>query len=44
MGVPIGNAIVSKDSEIVPFKTHFEPKEEVEIWLSGLEYKMRETL
>lgn len=44
MGVPVGTAMVSKDNEVVPFKVPFEPKEEVEIWLSALENKMRESL
>ena len=43
-GEIIGNAMVSKDGEVVPFKTPFEPKDEVEIWLSSLENKMRESL
>ena len=43
-GVPQGMAMVSKDDEVVPFKTPFEPKDEVEIWLGSLEYKMRETM
>lgn len=43
-GVPQGIAMVSKDDEVVPFRTPFEPKDEVEIWLSNLEYKMRESM
>jgi dynein heavy chain len=37
-------AMYSKDDEVVPFFTPFEPTEAVEIWLNKLEYKMRETL
>jgi dynein heavy chain len=44
MACPQGVAMVSKDGEVVPFKTPFEPKEEVEIWLSSLEAKMRDCL
>lgn len=44
MGPVSANAMVSKDGEIVPFRTPFEPQNEVEIWLSSLELKMREVL
>lgn len=44
MACPQGIAMISKDAEVVPFKTPFEPKEEVEIWLSFLEAKMRDCL
>ena len=36
--------MIAKDGERVNFKTPFEPKDEVEIWLSRLSLKIREEL
>ena len=44
MGLPQGIAMISKDGERVDFKTPFIPKDEVEIWLKKLEYKIRDEL
>lgn len=43
-GLPSGVAMVSKDGEKVNFETPFQPKDEVEIWLSRLSLKIRKEL
>ncbi len=44
LGLPHGISMVAKDGERVKFKTPFEPKDEVEIWLSRLSLKIRREL
>jgi dynein heavy chain len=42
--LPKGEAMYSKDDEVVPFQTPFEPVDAVELWLIQLEYAMRQAL